>query len=121
MKDLSKAFLTLLTAVLVVSVTFSEKIVNFQYRRLGPKLALVVCWILLLVAIASVGSALALMTYALGFAVYFPDTEYSVLENRAVILFIVSGLSFGAAMTSLLVASLMAAVRLHRKSVELNV
>ena len=43
-KDLAKTFLTLLSATLVASITFSEKIVDVSKAGLLPFGTMIVCW-----------------------------------------------------------------------------
>ena len=50
-KDTAKAFSTLITAVFVASITFSEKIVNFQNANRLSSFAMFVSWTLLLIVI----------------------------------------------------------------------
>jgi hypothetical protein len=87
-KDLAKAFLTLLTAVLVASITFSEKIVDVNRSGWWPRGLMIGSWIMVLVAIASSGAGLALMAQGAGYAAYFPHANYRVFETTAVQLFI---------------------------------
>lgn len=103
-KDASKAFLTLLTAILVASITFSEKIVDVTKSDRKARAVMVASWVLLLVAIAACGAALALMMEAAGSATYYPHLDYRVLSQRAGILYMVSGVAFGSALAALLVA-----------------
>jgi hypothetical protein len=103
-KDLAKAFLTLLTAVLVASITFSEKIVDVNRSGWWPRGLMIGSWILLLAAIASCGAGLGLMAEAAGYAAYFPHADFRLLEMTAVRLFISAGLAFGGGLASLLVA-----------------
>jgi hypothetical protein len=105
-KDLSMAFLTLLTAFLVGSITFSEKIVDVHRTNWAPKAAMITCWCLILVAIVACGSGLALMVLASSFASYLPGYDYRYFEHNAVTLFVTSGLSFGASLGALLCAGI---------------
>jgi hypothetical protein len=57
-KDLATSFLTLIAAVLVFTVTFSEKVVGFANASKSKKLFLVASWILFLLAIIFCGTAL---------------------------------------------------------------
>ncbi|HYY95618.1 MAG TPA: hypothetical protein VE713_14035 [Pyrinomonadaceae bacterium] len=113
-KDLAKAFLTLLTAVLVASITFSEKIVDFNNSGWWSRGFMISCWILLLAAIASCGAGLALMTSAFGYATYSPYQDYGQFEHRAGILYIIAGLSFGTGLMSLLIAGIIALIERHK-------
>ena len=105
-KDLTKAFLTLLTALLVASITFSEKIVDLSRASWWSRGLMISCWVLLLIAIATCGAGLAFMTTAVGWAAYYPQTAYREFEGKAVSLLIVAGLCFGSALVSLLIAGI---------------
>lgn len=58
LRDLMKHFLTLISATLVFSLTFSEKILDFQKAPLTQKLFLYASWSALVLAIAFCGYAL---------------------------------------------------------------
>lgn len=103
-KDLSKAFLTLLTAFLVGSITFSEKIVDVNRSTWVPKALMISCWCCILLAIVACGSGLALMASAAGFASYTPGYDYRHLEQRAIQLYVLSGIAFGGSLVMLLCA-----------------
>jgi hypothetical protein len=105
-KDASKAFLTLLVAVLVASITFSEKIVNIRQSHWTARFLMILCWVLFLIAIGSCGSAMALMIDAAGYATYSPQSDYRVLEDRAITLYFVSGISFGTGLAVLLISGI---------------
>jgi hypothetical protein len=109
-KDLSKAFLTLLTAVLVASITFSEKIVDLHRSTWWPRGLMISSWVLLLLAIVTCGTGLALMTIAAGYASYFTHLDYRLFEVKAVWLFGIAGLSFGSGLVALLVAGIVSLV-----------
>jgi hypothetical protein len=57
-KDLGKAFLTLMSAILVFSITFSEKIVDFQKGSQQAKRKLFWSWNLIVTAIILCGTSL---------------------------------------------------------------
>jgi hypothetical protein len=59
-KDLAKAFLTLVSAVLVGTITFSEKIVNFQTASLLQRLLVIGSWGFFVFAIITCGIAIVL-------------------------------------------------------------
>jgi len=107
-KDLSKAFLSLLTAVLVASITFSEKIVDVAKSGPWAKASMVTSWVCLLLAIIACGTGLALVSTAAGFAAHSPDPNYYTLEWKAVPLFVSAGLFFGTALACLLIAGIIA-------------
>jgi hypothetical protein len=54
-KDLCKDFLTLVTGILVFSLTFSEKIVNFQRSGKAAKFLLCFSWTLFILSIMCCG------------------------------------------------------------------
>jgi hypothetical protein len=74
-KDLAKAFLTLVSGILVLSITFSDKIVSMSNTACKAKFALPACWTLLICALIACGIALVFITYAAGEAIY-GGTEY---------------------------------------------
>ena len=63
-KDLCKLFLTLVSGILVFSVTFSEKIVNFQTAGRWARSLLLTAWTMFIIAIISGGSSLTLLFLA---------------------------------------------------------
>jgi hypothetical protein len=109
-KDLAKAFLTLLTGVLVASITFSEKIVDLNRSGWWARGLMISSWVLILVAIACCGSGLALMATASGYASYYPHLHFRQFEFKAVKLLIAAGLSFGSGLVALLVAGIISLV-----------
>jgi hypothetical protein len=109
-KDLSKAFLTLLTAVFVASITFSEKIVNMQKAGWWSKGLMISAWSCLLLAIVACGTGLALMANAAYVAAHIPILSTIDMENNAGMLFVSSGLLFGGALAALLVAGIISLV-----------
>lgn len=111
-KDLGKTFLTLLTALFVGSITFSEKIVNLKESGWFARGAMIVVWLLFLVAITACGFGLAFLATAAGQATYRPDVNYSLLEGEAVAMFSIAGLAFGAGLIAMLVAALLAMIEM---------
>jgi hypothetical protein len=110
-KDLSKAFLTLLTAVLVASITFSEKIVDMKTAGPWSKGLMIGSWLCILGAIVACGTGLAVMTNALGAAAWAPHLDWTVLEGRALILLVFSGVLFVLGLGFLLFAGLISIVQ----------
>lgn len=109
-KDLGKAFLTLLIAVFVGSITFSEKIVDFQRSGWWPRGLMITCWSAVLLAIVACGLGLAFFVTAAGMATYEPQLMYQQLEIQAVKAFIVAGAAFGCGLVALLAAGIVALV-----------
>lgn len=58
LKDLAKHFLTVVTATLVFSIAFAEKVINFQQSKPIAKLSLICSWILFAASIAFCGACL---------------------------------------------------------------
>jgi hypothetical protein len=109
-KDLSKTFLTLISALLVASITFSEKIVDVHNAEITSLSLMIICWALLLVAIVACGTGLAYMTTAAGIAAYAPTLDYRVFSTRGVLLFLTSGVTFVFALLSLIGAGIVSLV-----------
>ncbi len=103
-KDLAKTFLTLLSAALVASITFSEKIVDIHNAKKTPLVAMFGCWLLLMLAIVFTSSGLASMALAAGLATYHPGADFWPLETHSLRLLILASIAFGSALASLIVA-----------------
>lgn len=115
-KDLLKHFLTLIAAALVFSVTFSEKIVNFQNAQRSQHVIVIVAWFLLVLALGSCGVGLYTLYLAaesaIGSEIYKRPTGLQVLIRRSYIFQDLSGFLFGLGLL-LLVAS--AAINFWKK------
>jgi hypothetical protein len=105
-KDLSKAFLTLMVALLVASITFSEKIVDLDRSSWWPRGLMIACWVLILTAIGGAGSGLALLTGAARWAARDPTTDYAASAMVASRLLVWAGLFFGSGLAALFAAGL---------------
>ncbi|MEV4781357.1 hypothetical protein [Burkholderia sp. LMU1-1-1.1] len=101
-KDLAKSFLTILVAVFVASITFSEKIAGIAIAGIWTKTFMITCWVALLVAIVFCGCGLALMSIAVGWAAHSPHTNFFLFEFDAARLFVMSGLFFGGGLAAML-------------------
>ena len=105
LKDMGKAFLTLITAVFLASITFSEKIIDFKTAPRISTIAMFASWTLLLLAIFSCGIGLVMIlssVYDLNDLGAQPwDTEF-----RGVALFFAAGTSFALGLTAMLIAGL---------------
>lgn len=102
-KDLCKAFLTLITAVLVFSLTFSEKIVGFANVGAPSRVLMVLAWALMIIAIITCGIGLTFNALAGGAAVYGRNLGRNYLELAAIAYkwIIAAGFSFVLALISL--------------------
>lgn len=69
-KDMCKQFLTLITTVLVISLTFSDKIVGFNDASKVSKWLVISSWTSFLLAIIFCGLGLLFVTMAAGEAAY---------------------------------------------------
>ena len=69
-KDMCKQFLTLITTVLVISITFSDKIVGFGDASFTSKWLVITAWTSFLLAIIFCGLGLLFVTMAAGEAAY---------------------------------------------------
>jgi hypothetical protein len=107
-KDLAKSFLTLLTAVLVASITFSEKVVGVNQANWFPRALMIFCWVCILGAIIACGVGLTAMTIAGGYAAYSPFVAYVALELSALRYFVSAGVAFCLGLASLLIAGVFA-------------
>lgn len=94
-KDLSIHFLTLVVSVLVFSIAFSEKIIDYANTSKINKIILVIAWISLLLAIIMNGIGLTIHTMAGGVAVYQKSiVEVQRLAQEAYKLIIIGGILF---------------------------
>ena len=93
-KDLAKTFLTLLSALLVASVTFAEKVVDVHKARVLPLVSIVGCWLLMLLSIICTGAGIVTMSVAAGVSVYEPWADFEPLESHAVVLFFSACVAF---------------------------
>lgn len=91
-KDLCKQFLTLNVAVVVLSLTFAEKIVKFGATTpLSFKALLVASWCCLLVSIVGCGTSLAYISVAAGRVVYGERRDFQNISERTLLGIAVSG------------------------------
>ena len=104
-KDLAEHFLTLVVSILVVSLTFSEKIVDFRNAARGPRGLMVASWCLMLIAIVSCGLGLVANSIAAGQAVYGGDYRGHARLSYAFI--IVAGAGFIGSLISLTLAAIL--------------
>jgi hypothetical protein len=105
-KDLAKAFLTLVSGILVLSITFSEKIVGIPNAARKARLALAGCWVSLICALIACGFALVLITYAAGEAIY-GGAGYFAVAWRSWFFMIAAGIFFVSGLVSLVTAGVL--------------
>jgi hypothetical protein len=120
-KDLAKTFLTLVSAVLVLSLTFSDKIVDFLNASRTQKAYLVITWVLFITSIIFFGVALCYLAVEGGMALYddhftlrITDNEagsyyYSYPATMANMALLGAGISFTSGLATMIVAAALAA------------
>jgi hypothetical protein len=93
-KDLAKAFFSLTTAILVLSLTFSDKVVDVVNATEVAFRATLSCWLLLLASLLLTGGSLSIYARAATIALESPWTNYrdmvpfaTVLLSLAVLIF----------------------------------
>ena len=104
-KDLCKHFLTLISATLVFSIAFSEKIVDFEKASTIDKTALLGVFLVLIIALGLCGLGLYYIfvaaEQAAGSVVLDYGGDFRVFARRSYILLDLSGLFYGVAMLGL--------------------
>jgi hypothetical protein len=119
-KSLSTQMITLLTSVLVFSITFSEKIVNFGTAEPYKKQILLLSWTFLILAIVCDGIGLAVNSFALPFALSDVHTIEQEKRNsiqfygpaaRSLSFIIFSGLFFILGLISLIASGISSMAR----------
>lgn len=102
-KDLCSKFLTLVSALLVFSLTFSEKIIGYPSAQRWSKSFILVTWCLMLAAIITCGIGLTIDVLAAGQARYGSD-NYVPLSQSAYRWILVAAFSFSASLITLIIA-----------------
>ena len=105
-EDLCKQFITVVSGVLVFSLTFSEKIVNFSSAKKGLRILLAVSWASMLFAIIACGLGLTYICLAGGQAVYGLDDGYLSTAWTSYRWIIAAGMSFVVGLVCLICAAL---------------
>jgi hypothetical protein len=98
-KELAKDFLTLVSAILVFSITFSEKIADFPRASKRTRGLLLSAWSSFITAIITCGTGLCFVTVAAGVAIYgpgwpFPSIGYLQWANWGWLLILAAGALF---------------------------
>lgn len=121
-KDITKSFLTLIVAVLVASITFGDKIVQFSIARTSSKALIITSWIFLCLALIYAGLGLVYLMLCEGIALntslvnqkLFPlyvanpyyKPEYLEWLNKSFWWLFNAGLTFGISLFALCVAGI---------------
>lgn len=104
-KDLCLHFLTLITAVLVLSVSFAEKVFHFQHATGVRRIVVILAWCFLVLAIILCGAGLVYNALAGGNAAE-KGNKYMALANVAYWLIILSGVSFVVGLIHIILAAI---------------
>lgn len=108
-KDLLKTFLTLISATLVLSLTFSEKVVRFSEASQLTKYILFSSWALFLIALIFAGLGMAFIAAAAGKILYgsIPlfDIDYWRLALIAWAFVLLSGSAYGSGLIALAISA----------------
>jgi hypothetical protein len=98
LKDLGKHFLTVISAVLAFSVTFSEKITEFSKSTLPQKGLLMGSWLFLIIAVVTSGAGLyynfVAGAQAHGGIIRGKKTDFKVFVKRTYRLYEIAGGAF---------------------------
>jgi hypothetical protein len=81
-------------SILVFSITFSEKIINYQTASTKARLLLLLSWVLFALAIITCGLALCYLALAGGQAVYGQGNYYPAFAYTSYQLIITAGFCF---------------------------
>ena len=119
-KDLAKSFLTLISAILVFSITFSEKVVVFQTAGSARRIALIISWICFVLSIIGCGVSIVLYFNTLVWAVKCDASPcftmlngvryediYYYLFTAGNFIMLAAGASFSIGLSSLVVSALL--------------
>lgn len=115
-KDLGKSFLSLLVAVFVASITFSEKIVVYNTSSWWAKALLIACWILLLLSVVLAGAGMVFLASCYNQALHMPCPENVELYATSFFSFVIAGLLFGLGLTSMLCAGIVSFIHPPEKN-----
>lgn len=100
-KALCTQFLTVVVAVLVVSLTFSEKIADFPKASKLVKCLLLAAWCLFVLAIILGGLAIYFMARAAENA-FYGGTSYYQIQSKAMYIAVAGGCAFVLGLISLI-------------------
>lgn len=106
-KDMCKQFLTLVSSILVLSVTFSDKVIKFDKQlstSLSSSICLVSSWGMFFFAIIFCGLGLTVLTLAGGDAVY-AKRYYAKYARRSYLLIVIACILFVIGLLLLMVST----------------
>src|SRR5262249_51365268 len=90
-KDLCKQFLTLNAGVLVFSLTFAEKVIDFENASPLARRLLFGSWSSLFLSLILCGASLAYISVAAGRVVYGERNDYQMISVRTLVAIVSAG------------------------------
>lgn len=90
-KDLCKHFLTLVSGILVFSITFSEKIIDFQRAKPWERWLLLAAWAMFFLTFIGGGASLTMLFVAAGRAREGDASWGPLMETGGIALFLAGG------------------------------
>jgi len=104
-KDLCKQFLTLNVGVIVFSLTFADKVIEFSKTSEITRVVLLSSWSCLLGSLVGCGIALAYISLAAGQVVYGERKDFQSISVRTIVGVVISGALFVLGLIALAFAS----------------
>jgi hypothetical protein len=104
-KDLCKQFLTLNVGVIVFSLTFADKVIEFSKTSEITRVVLLSSWSCLLGSLVGCGIALAYISLAAGQVVYRERKDFQSISERTLVGVVISGALFVLGLIALAFAS----------------
>ena len=104
-KDLCKQFLTLNVGVIVFSLTFADKVIEFSKTSEITRVVLLSSWSCLLGSLVGCGIALAYISLAAGQVVYGERKDFQSISVRTIVGVGISGALFVLGLIALAFAS----------------
>jgi hypothetical protein len=108
-KDLLKTFLTLISGTLVLSLTFSDKVIGFSNASILTRRVLFSAWALFIAALIFAGTGLGLVAAAAGTVLYggipFFHVSFGALSTTCWALILLAGVTFVIGLITLAIAA----------------
>ena len=104
-KDLCKQFLTLNVGVIVFSLTFADKVIEFSKTSEITRVVLLSSWSCLLASLVGCGIALAYISLAAGQVVYGERKDFQSISVRTIVGVVIAGALFVLGLIALAFAS----------------
>jgi len=104
-KDLCKQFLTLNVGVIVFSLSFADKVIEFSKTSEITRVVLLSSWSCLLASLVGCGIALAYISLAAGQVVYGERKDFQSISVRTIVGVVIAGALFVLGLIALAFAS----------------